>query len=277
MLIVGLTGGIASGKSTVSSLLQDKHHLPLIDLDLLAREVVRPTDSSRTLSKLVAHFGSGILQEDGTLDRPVLGRLVFGNEQERKVLNAITHRAIRKRMAWTLLWNWVKGVKVTVVDTPLLIEAGLWRWCGELVVVWCSPEDQLSRMLSRDGPKGLTEDEAQSRLSSQWPLRSKLPYADVVLDNSSALTSSSSTSPSEGGGASEILTAQVGDLVRSWRGYYGGVFGTLYWLAEWLVPPFGLLMAALTLVSRWGKVKTRLRESEESDQQAVERRSIGSG
>lgn len=145
------------------------------------------------------------------------------------------------------------------------------------IVSRSSPEDQLSRMLSRDGPKGLTEDEAQSRLSSQWPLRSKLPYADVVLDNSSALTSSSSTSPSEGGGASEILTAQVGDLVRSWRGYYGGIFGTLYWLAEWLVPPFGLLMAALTLVSRWGKVKTRLRESEESDQQAVERRSIGSG
>jgi dephospho-CoA kinase len=136
MLIVGLTGGIASGKSTVSSLLQNKHHLPLIDLDLLAREVVRPTDSSRTLSKLVAHFGSGILQEDGTLDRPVLGRQVFRNEEERKVLNAITHRAIRKRMAWTLLWNWVRGVKVTVVDTPLLIEAGLWRWCGELVVVW---------------------------------------------------------------------------------------------------------------------------------------------
>lgn len=142
MLVVGLTGGIASGKSTVSSLLRDKHRIPLIDLDVLAREVVRPEDPSRTLSRLVAHFGRSILRpegEDGTLvlDRPTLGRLCFGNEENRKVLNRITHGAIRKRMVRKLIWSWlVKGEKVVVVDTPLLVEAGLWKWCGLAVLAW---------------------------------------------------------------------------------------------------------------------------------------------
>lgn len=136
MLVVGLTGGIASGKSTVSNLLRDKHRIPLIDLDVLAREVVSPSDSSGTLKKLVSHFGRSILNADGTLNRPALGRMCFGNEPNRKVLNKITHTAIRKRMAWLLFWNYVRGVKVTVVDTPLLVEAGLWMWCGQAVVVW---------------------------------------------------------------------------------------------------------------------------------------------
>lgn len=138
MLVVGLTGGIASGKSTVSTLLRDKHHIPLIDLDVIAREVVSPRDSSRTLSRLVSHFGREILNPDGTLNRPVLGRLCFGpgKEANKKVLNSITHSAVRKRMAWLLLWNWVTGKSVTVVDTPLLVEAGLWMWCGQAVVVW---------------------------------------------------------------------------------------------------------------------------------------------
>lgn len=140
MLIVGLTGGIASGKSTVSSLLSSSHHIPLIDLDVLAREVVRPTDSSRTLQSLVREFGPEILREDGTLDRPALGRLCFGEgaekEGRRRKLNAITHRAIRRRMVWKLLVNWVRGEKVTVVDAPLLVEAGLWKWCGQAVLVW---------------------------------------------------------------------------------------------------------------------------------------------
>lgn len=137
MLIVGLTGGIASGKSTVSRLLTEKHQIPLIDLDILARQVVSPSDPSGTLTKLVSHFGQEILNADGTLNRPVLGRLCFGtNETNRKILNSITHSAIRKRMVWILFWNWIKGYKITVVDTPLLVEAGLWAWCGSAIIVW---------------------------------------------------------------------------------------------------------------------------------------------
>merc|ERR1712093_11744 len=114
MLVVGLTGGIASGKSTVSKLFQS-HHVPLIDLDIIARQVVEP--GSSTLQKLVSIFGEGIISPtDGTLDRPKLGSIIFNDEAQRKRLNAIMHPAIRRRLAWLLLVNWLKGERLTVVD-----------------------------------------------------------------------------------------------------------------------------------------------------------------
>lgn len=136
MLIVGLTGGIASGKSTVAKLLQSPENgLPLIDLDVLAREVVEP--GSRTLKKLRAHFGDGIIKaEDGGLDRPKLGQIIFNDEKQRKILNGIIHPAIRRRLAWKLAGHWLSGEKIVVVDAPLLIEAGLWRLAGRIVLVY---------------------------------------------------------------------------------------------------------------------------------------------
>lgn len=122
------------GKSTVSKLLTETHQIPLIDLDILARQVVEPGQPA--LKALKDHFGSEIILKDGTLDRPTLGRIVFGNEQQRKVLNGITHSAIRKRMAWLICKYWLGGAKVVVVDTPLLVETGMWKWCGEMVLVW---------------------------------------------------------------------------------------------------------------------------------------------
>lgn len=134
MLVVGLTGGIASGKSTVSKLLQS-HELPLIDLDIIARQIVEP--GSPTLAKLVKVFGEDIVKpEDGTLDRPKLGGIIFNDEAQRKRLNAIMHPAIRRRLAWLLVMNWLKGERLTVVDAPLLIEAGLWKFAGKIVVVY---------------------------------------------------------------------------------------------------------------------------------------------
>ncbi|PWN50863.1 dephospho-CoA kinase [Violaceomyces palustris] len=133
--VVGLTGGIASGKSTVSKLIsQHPSKIPLIDLDVLARKVVEPGQPA--LKALVKEFGESILEEDGSLNRPALGRLVFGDEERRKILNRLTHGAIRRRMAWEILIHWIKGEKVVVVDTPLLVEAGMWKWCGEMVLVW---------------------------------------------------------------------------------------------------------------------------------------------
>lgn len=133
-------------------------------------------------------------------------------------------------------------------------------------------------MLTRDGPNGLTEEDAQSRLASQHELKSKLPYADVVLDNSSALESSlnDGSSSSSSRGASQVLSAQVSDLVRSWRASYSGVLGTTYWLLTWLVPPFGVMMGLLCVWERRQRVERRLREAEESDRQATDRRSVGS-
>jgi len=103
-------------------------------LDILAREVVQP--GQPTLKSLTDHFGSSILLKDGSLDRPTLGRIIFQDESQRKVLNSITHSAIRKRMTWLLIKYWLSGEKVVVVDTPLLVEAGMWKWCGEMVLVW---------------------------------------------------------------------------------------------------------------------------------------------
>ena len=136
MLVVGLTGGIASGKSTVSRLLQSPDiALPLIDLDVLAREVVEP--GTRTLHKLQAHFGDEIVSPtDGSLDRAKLGQIIFNDERKRKQLNAIIHPAIRWRLAWSLLIYWLKGEKIVLVDAPLLVEAGLWRLAGRIILVY---------------------------------------------------------------------------------------------------------------------------------------------
>ena len=166
MLVVGLTGGIASGKSTASYLISSHPaKIPIIDLDLLAREVVEPGQPA--LAALRSTFGPSVINEsDGTLNRAELGRLAFATPEKTKLLNKITHGAIRRRMVWKLLTYWVRGEKVVVVDTPLLVEAGLWKFCGELVLVYCRKEDQLTRMLARDGQsKGLTEEDAKQRLA----------------------------------------------------------------------------------------------------------------
>ncbi|KDN47323.1 CoaE-domain-containing protein [Tilletiaria anomala UBC 951] len=260
MLVVGLTGGIASGKSTVSRLIQERHHIPLIDLDLLARQVVEP--GTTTLIALVKAFGAEILQPDGTLNRPALGRIAFGDESKRKELNKITHSAIRKRMVWLLIGYWLRGTRIVVVDTPLLVEAGLWKWCGEAVLVWCSAEDQLKRMLLRDTDKGLTEEDARSRLAAQWDLNKKKNYADVVLDNSKPLRPHEAAS-NPGTKDEDSLEEQVQRLVARWRRQTASVTGVAKWLVAWLVPPVGLLMGYLFAKRREWEFSVRLRTAGE--------------
>lgn len=120
----------------MTQLLKD-HKVPVIDLDVLARVAVEP--DSYALSALVRHFGTDILREDGTLNREKLGGIVFNNDKERKVLNGIVHPAVRRLLAWELVKAWFRGEKLCVVDAPLLVEAGLWKTCGAIVVVyWCA-------------------------------------------------------------------------------------------------------------------------------------------
>jgi dephospho-CoA kinase len=109
--------------------------VPLIDLDILAREAVAP--NSYALSALVSHFGQDILNpSDQALNREKLGSIVFNDEKQRRVLNSIVHPAVRRLLAWNLLKCWLRGERLAVVDAPLLIEAGLWRFCGAIVVVY---------------------------------------------------------------------------------------------------------------------------------------------
>jgi dephospho-CoA kinase len=130
---VGLTGGIASGKSTVSKLLKAKH-IPIVDADVLARQVVQP--GTPALSKIVAYFGNSILLPDGSLDRKKLGNIIFNDEAKRRKLNSIVHPAVRRAMLLGVLEHWFRGEKYCVMDIPLLIEGGIWKWVGKVVVVY---------------------------------------------------------------------------------------------------------------------------------------------
>lgn len=131
--VIGLTGGIATGKSSVSNLLKERG-VPVIDADVIAREVVLP--GTKGHRDIVKAFGDDILLPDGMLNRPKLGSVVFNDEEKRKVLNGIVHPAVSKAIAWNVFKCWIKGDKYCVLDVPLLIEGGLWKWVGKVVVVY---------------------------------------------------------------------------------------------------------------------------------------------
>ena len=140
-----MTGGIATGKSTVSKLLQARK-VPLVDADLIAREVVAPGTSG--LQRIVKTFGDDILLPDGSLYRKKLGDIVFNDEEKRKKLNAIVHPAVRWGMIRRVIKLWSNSEKYCVLDIPLLIESGIWKWVGTVVVVYW----WVSRMFDSHSP-----------------------------------------------------------------------------------------------------------------------------
>jgi dephospho-CoA kinase len=173
---VGLTGGIGSGKSTVSLLLAE-HGAVIIDYDLLAREAVAV--GMPALVAIVERFGPGILLPDGTLDRPALGAIVFADEEARRELEAITHPAIGE-LAWALDASAPDGA-VIVHDHPLLVEVGLTEFVDLVVVVDVPPEVQLDRLVRL---RGLTEADVRARIAAQSGRDDRRAAADVVIDNS---------------------------------------------------------------------------------------------
>jgi dephospho-CoA kinase len=201
MLLLGLTGSIATGKSTVSSILSaTPYNLPIIDADLLARKVVEPGTSG--YNKIVAHFlptTPDLLLPDNNdgkgqpLNRPVLGRRVFGDSEDRRkdraVLNKIVHPAVRLEMYKQLLYCYLKGHWAVVLDVPLLFEGGLDAICGTVMVVAVTdPAIQMKRLMERDSH--LTQEDAENRVKSQGDVRDKAkrceargPGAGVVVWN----------------------------------------------------------------------------------------------
>ena len=131
--MIGLTGGIASGKSTASSLIKARG-VPVVDADVLAREVVQP--GTHAYAKIVKHFGEDVLLPDKNIDRPKLGSIIFGDAAQRKKLNSIVHPAVRYAMLREIVWHWVHGERICFVDVPLLVEVGLYKWMGKIVVVY---------------------------------------------------------------------------------------------------------------------------------------------
>ena len=179
---VGLTGGIASGKSTVAAMLRDLG-AAVVDADALAREVVEPGQPA--LDEIVSRFGGGVLAPDGRLDRARLATIVFGDPEARQALNAITHPRIAQLAAERGLALAAAGARLIFFEAALLVENGLHRGLAALVVVSVPPEIQLARLIARDG---LSEEEAWRRISAQLPLAEKVKVADHVIDNSGSLT-----------------------------------------------------------------------------------------
>lgn len=186
MLIVGLTGGIAAGKSTVSKSLHERYGLTVIDADLIARQVQEPGRSA--YNKIVKYFGPKIddlLLEDNRLNRPALGKHVFGDPSELKKLNSFVHPAVRYEILKQILIAYIMLEKLVILDVPLLFEAKLDQICGSTIVVVCSEELQLERLVSRNSY--LSEEDAKQRINSQMSNHSRIRKADFVIDNSGSL------------------------------------------------------------------------------------------
>lgn len=177
---IGLTGGIASGKSTVGRLLADRHGLPLLDADGVAREALAP--GSAASRAVLERYGPRVGVEGtagAVLDRAALGRIVFADAAERRWLEELVHPLVRRRFTAEL--ERLAAAPVVVLMVPLLFEAGLENLCSEVWLVDCEPQQQLQRLLARDQ---LSEAEARARIAAQWPLVLKRSLADQRIDNS---------------------------------------------------------------------------------------------
>jgi dephospho-CoA kinase len=178
-LLVGLTGGIATGKSLVDAVLRELGAV-IIDADVLAREVVEPGEPA--LAEIVAEFGPGVVGPDGRLDRKALGAIVFADPERRRRLETLTHPRIRERFAARLEALGADGFGGLVFfDAAVMIESGNYRNMDRLVVVVTDEATQLARLMARDG---IGRDEALRKIRSQMPLAEKAKLADYVIDNS---------------------------------------------------------------------------------------------
>ena len=188
---IGLTGGIATGKTAISNYLADTYKFPILDADIYAREAVHP--GSPILNSIVERYGVLILLPDGNLNRSELGNIIFCNASERQWLEQQIHPYVRRRFVEAtqiciaaLSQVSQKNTLTFVLVVPLLFEAQMTDLCTEIWVVYCSPEVQLERLMQRDG---LSCDRASARINAQMPIAQKCQKADVVLDNSSTLDS----------------------------------------------------------------------------------------
>lgn len=178
LVTAGLTGGIASGKTTVAGFFDELGAL-VIDADAIAHLVLQ---RQAVVWDLIGHFGTGILTADGRVDRSRLGPRVFGDPDDREWLNRRIHPEVREMIAQRLEVERRAGAHpLAVVDVPLLVESGEPRRYGPLVLAWCPPALQLRRIMARNG---LKEADARARLESQLPIDDKRAHADHIVDTS---------------------------------------------------------------------------------------------
>lgn len=176
--IIGLTGGIATGKSTVASFFSE-HRIPVIDADQLAKEAVQP--GSHGLEQITRFFGREILTQDGTLDRKRLAAQIFSDPEKRRQLEKILHPEIKRLSEERIAQEIEAGNRLLIYMAPLLIEAGVTDRVDDIWVVTVRPEVQLERLMVRDR---ISLEQAQQIVASQMPLSEKENYGTVVIDNS---------------------------------------------------------------------------------------------
>lgn len=195
-MIIGLTGSIASGKSTVAAMMRG-YGLPIVDADQVARDVVKP--GSPTLAKIVTAFGDKALLADGSMDRGYVGQLIFHEPAKRNTLNDIIHPAIREEMLRQRDEYVTNGYKHVVMDIPLLFESKLQHYVEKILVVSVKEDIQLARLMARND---LTEEDALARIRSQLPMSVKEAGADAVIYNNG----------SEAQAASQLAT-----ILKAWQ------------------------------------------------------------
>ena len=181
MLKVGLTGGIASGKSTVASLLRDQDCM-VLEMDPLGHELLEPGQTA--YDEVVREFGDSILGPGDAIDRSKLGAIVFADAAKRARLNQILHpRILDVVLKWFAALDRPGGPEFAVVEAALIVESGFHKQLDNLIVCWATPQQQIERLIAR----GLTREQAQLRISSQMPAEEKCRLADEVMDCSGSM------------------------------------------------------------------------------------------
>ena len=181
MLVWGLTGGIATGKSTVSEMIREEG-VPVFDADQIAREIVLP--GKPAWQQIVAMFGEGVIGHDQSLDRAALAKIVFSDPDARRRLEAITHPRIRDEIGQRILQAAALGRNLAFVDAALMIETEWAKDFAGVLVVDCPAQAQLARLMKRDG---LSEEDAKRRTAAQMPLEEKRKHATAVIENAGDL------------------------------------------------------------------------------------------
>lgn len=177
MKVIGLTGGIATGKSSVASLLRE-FGAKIVDADQIAREIVRPGQSA--WQGIVDAFGPQILKADKTIDRDKLRKIIFKDNEARRILETITHPQIRRLAQEKIKKLASEGAGITVYEAPLLYENSVHLWVGPVILVACDLETQKTRLRERDG---LSVKEIEQHLKAQMPLEAKRQLADIIIEN----------------------------------------------------------------------------------------------
>ncbi len=179
--IVGLTGGIASGKSTVSQMFKDQD-IPVIDTDHIAHKLL--DKDTEVFDQIVETFGEDVLTPSRKINRNVLGKIIFSDKEGRQKLNDIVHPKVKEHVLHEIDYYIDEGEEIIVMDVPLLFEAGFDTLCHDTVVVYSKQKDQVSRLVSREN---ITEDYARQKIKAQMPLSKKKELADFVIDNSKSI------------------------------------------------------------------------------------------